>query len=94
MSPRSKRRKPRQRPQGFSTSTQRPLWELMFRSQGVSSKEKRQYFNQLSGIMILSVGIGCAAAGSTRFGVLGAIVGFVIGVAVMGKWVTKNRYFR
>lgn len=94
MGRRRKHRKKRNRPQGFSAPGQRQIWDFMFRSTGTKGKHKRQYFNQLSAIMVLSASIACCVVGFVWFGFLGAIVGFAIGATLMGNWVTKNRYYR
>jgi hypothetical protein len=92
----SRRRKGKkaQRPKGFSSSFLRPLSEIVPRGTGMRGRQKRQYFNELSGAMVFGAGVACAVGGFSLLGVPGAIIGTLCGAGLMSKYVVKNRYFR
>jgi hypothetical protein len=82
------------RAQGFSGSGQRQAWNLVTRGTGVRGREKRQFFNQISGIMVLSAAIAGAIFGYSLLGWLGAILGLVVAAGLMAQFVVRNRYYR
>ena len=61
---------------------------------GASGGEKRQFLNQISGIMVLSAGVAGAFVGYSVLGLVGAVVGFLVFAGLMGKFVVGGRYYR
>ena len=82
------------RAQGFSRPGQGQAWGLITRGAGIKGGEKRRFFNQLSGIMVLSAAVAGALFGYSLLGWLGGIIGLIVGAALMGKLVIRGRYFR
>src|SRR5438067_1535886 len=74
---RSKHRRGGKRNQGFSGPGQRHAWGLMARDAGIRGREKRDFFNQASGIMVLSAGVAGAIFGYSLLGWIGGIVGLM-----------------
>jgi hypothetical protein len=90
--PRNRRRSNRNK--GFSGPGQRHAWGLITRGAGIRGREKRRFFNQISGIMVLSAAVAGAVFGYSLFGWLGGITGLLVAAALMGKFVVRGRYFR
>ena len=55
---------------------------------------KRRFFNQISGIMVLSAAVAGALFGYSLLGLVGGIIGLIAAAALMGKFVVRGRYFR
>jgi hypothetical protein len=91
---RSRRRRRSKRAQGFNGPGQRHAWNLVTRGAGLRGREKRQFFNQISGIMALSATIAGAIFGYSLMGWLGAILGLVVAAGLMAKFLVSNRYYR
>lgn len=93
MSRRSRGRKA-QRPKGFSSGFLRPLSNIVPHGTGMQGKQKRRYFNTLSGAMVCGAGVAGAVGGFSLLGLPGAVVGTVCGAGLMSRYVIKNRFFR
>lgn len=82
------------RPQGFSGPEQRPVTDMLARGVGAQGRGKRQFFNQLSGIMVLSAAVAGAFLGYTWLGCFGAVIGLVVAGGAMSKFVVGQRFYR
>jgi hypothetical protein len=60
----------------------------------LQGSEKREFFNYISGSMILGCGFGGAMLGFAWFGVLGAVLGLGAGLAAGGSFAEKGRFYR
>lgn len=94
MATKRKRRRRGARKQGFSSPGERQMWDLAFGSDAPKGHAKREFFNEMSRMMVLSSAISLAVFCLVWFGVVGAILGFCAGAVLMGTWLTKNRYYR
>ena len=61
---------------------------------GLAGEEKRQYFNEVSGGVVLAAGIFGAGLGYTLLGWLGGALGLAAGIWAGGSYVEKQRYYR
>ena len=91
---RSRRRQSRNRSQGFSGSVQLLAWGPITRRAGIRGRRKRKFFNQVSVVMVLSVGMIGAAFGYSLLGWVGAILGFLVAAGFMNKFVIRKRFYR
>jgi len=91
---RHRRGKRNHRQQGFSGPKQRPVNNMLARAVGVRGRDKRHFFNQLAGSMVIGAGVAGAFLGYNWFGFFGAVFGLVVGVGAMSKFVVGRRYFR
>ena len=82
------------RQQGFSGPVQRKGWDPITRNAGMRGREKRQFFNQISHIMVLSAAVVGALLGFSFLGWVGAIIGLVVAAGLMAKFVVRGRYYR
>lgn len=94
MSRRRRRGGKNKRHRGFSGPGQRQAWEPILRGAGIGGREKRSFFNTVSGIMVLSAGVAGACFGYSLLGFFGAVVGFIVAAGLVGKFVKKGRYLR
>jgi hypothetical protein len=90
--PRKSRRS--NRTQGFSGPGQRQAWNVVTQSIGMKGREKRQFFNQISGVMVMSAAVVGALVGYSTLGWIGAILGLVVAAGLMAKFVIRGRYYR
>jgi len=44
--------------------------------------------------MVLSAGVAGAVLGYSALGWVGAVIGFAVGVVLVGKFVVRDRYYR
>ncbi len=79
----------RKRAAGFSESWLRPFIESTF-----GRKNKRRSLNQIATLVALCIGLLGGAIGGHLFGWTGAVLGFIVGCAAGGAYVTSNRYYR
>jgi hypothetical protein len=61
---------------------------------GLRGRAKRQFFNGIASWMILGFALGGAAAGFDQFGVLGAFIGFGLGLAAGSSFASGARFYR
>ena len=61
---------------------------------GLKGPQKKQYFNELSGWVILAAGVGGLLLGLACFGPLGAVMGLGAGVAAGSSFAESNRFYR
>ena len=91
------RRRPGRRPRsrsparGFTGPGGRQLFDAILPMQG---KERKQYFNGVSGWLVLGLGLGGAMVGYSWAGIVGAILGFGAGVTAGGTFVERQRFYR
>lgn len=67
---------------------------MLARGVGARGKDKRQLFNQFSGIMVVSAAVAGAFLGYSWFGFLGAVLGLIFAAAAMNNFVVRKRYYR
>lgn len=67
---------------------------MIFTGMGVSSKEKRRFFNQQAGVAALAIGMAVGLWGLQTFGIWGGVLCFGAGCYLGGVIVTKQRFFR
>jgi hypothetical protein len=84
--------RPQVRPSSFLDFGTRPLWDLI--APGMRGRERRQLFNRLSSWNVLGMGLLGGFMGWTAAGPVGAILGFVVAVAVLGHVLSKHRFYR
>lgn len=84
-----RRRGKRRRPQGFNEGPLRPFTNAFF-----GGKDKRRSLNHIAFSVAVGFGFLGGAIGLKMFGFLGAVIGFVLGCAAGGSFVTKRRYYR
>ena len=80
-----------QRPQGFTTPGMRQLFDAVLPMQG---KERKQFYNSASTGLVVGLGLGGAMIGGSWAGLVGAVIGFGIGVTAGGAFVEKQRFYR
>jgi hypothetical protein len=80
------------RPQGFTPSIYRPFYDLMM--PGLRGAEKRRFFNEISGGIVLVCVLFGALLGFHGLGVLGVILGLGVGLAAGSALVQKGRFYR
>ena len=76
---------------GFTGPGGRQLFDAILPMQG---QERKQYFNGVSGWLVLGLGLGGAIVGYTWAGVVGAVLGFGAGVTAGGTFVERQRFYR
>jgi hypothetical protein len=82
----------RPRPPGFTPTGVRTFYNVFM--PGLQGREKRQFFNQLAGGMVLVFALGGAMVGYAWFGLLGAFLGLGAGIAMGGATAEKGRFYR
>jgi hypothetical protein len=80
------------RPQGFTPPVFKTFYDLFM--PGLRGAEKKQFFNQISGGIVLSCALCGAILGYHGLGVLGGLVGLGAGMAAGSSLVQKQRFFR
>ena len=80
------------RPTGFTGPGFGQLHRWML--PGLEGAEKKRYFNEVSGGIVLAVGLGGLILGLALLGPIGAIVGLGAGVAAGGSLASSNRFYR
>jgi hypothetical protein len=80
------------RPQGFTPAGYRVLYDLMLRT--LQGREKRVFFNKVSGGMVIGFGLGGAVAGFAWAGVIGAVIGLAVGIGLGGWFAERYRFYR
>jgi hypothetical protein len=80
----------RKRPQGFSG----PITGLFTRPLGIAQGDKRQFFNDVSGAMVMSAAAVGAFTGFVWLGWIGGIIGFFVAGSLMAKFVVRGRFHR
>ena len=80
------------RPAGFTGAGFGQLHRWML--PGLEGAEKKGYFNELSGGIVLAVGLGGLLLGLALLGPIGAILGLGAGVAAGGSLASSNRFYR
>ena len=102
--PHRRRRRPGRRPphrfrgrspappaRGFTGPGFKQLYDLVLPWQG---RQRKAFFNKISGGLVLACGLGGAALGASGAGPLGAVLGFGLGIATGGVYVETRRCFR
>jgi hypothetical protein len=70
----------------------RHAWDRI--APGIRGRDRRQLFNRLSSGNVLGMGLLCGFMGASVAGPVGAIIGFVIGVALVDHVTRKHRLYR
>ena len=83
---------PGPRPRGFTGPGYRQVHALTL--PGLAGAEKRQYYNRLSGWVVLAAGIFGCGVGFACLGWVGGVLGLAAGFSVGGRHVEKQRYYR
>ncbi len=61
---------------------------------GLAGTEKRRFFNDVSGAVVLAAGLCGAGLGFACLGWMGGALGLVVGVSAGGSYVEKQRFYR
>jgi hypothetical protein len=61
---------------------------------GLRGSEKKRFFNEMSGWIVLACALVGAILGYNQLGVLGLILGLGVGLAAGSSLVAKERFFR
>jgi hypothetical protein len=77
---------------GFTGFGFRHAWNWIL--PGLEGPDKKQYFNNLSGGIILAGGLCGLLLGLACFGPIGAVLGLGFGVAAGGTFAKSNRFYR
>jgi hypothetical protein len=80
------------RPQGFTPPVFRPFYDLFM--PGLRGAEKKRFFNQISGWIVLSCAMSGAILGYNGLGVLGLLLGLGAGLAAGSSLVVNGRFHR
>ena len=83
---------PRPAPRGFTGPGYRQLYGWMM--PGLAGEEKRHFFNEVSGGVVLAAGVVGAGLGYGLLGWLGGALGLAAGISAGGSYVEKQRYYR
>lgn len=78
------------RPQGYSAPGLRSPYDLVL----LRGSARRMFFNALSKLTLVPVGLTAGTIGYGVAGPLGALVGLGVGLSVGGRYVERNRFFR
>jgi hypothetical protein len=79
-------------PQGFTPGGLRTFYKASMPT--LRGVEKREFFNQISGGMILGFAMGGAMLGYAWLGPLGVVFGLGAGIAAGGSIAEKGRFYR
>ena len=79
-------------PRGFTGPGFGQLYARMM--PGLAGAEKRQFFNEVSGGVVVAAGLIGAGLGFACLGWIGGILGLSLGITVGGSYVEKQRYYR
>ena len=80
------------RPAGFTGPGFRQAWSWLL--PGLGGADKKRYFNELSGVVILAAGVGGLVLGMAWLGPIGAILGLGAGIAAGGSFAGSGRFYR
>jgi hypothetical protein len=80
------------RPNSYQDFGLRHIYNLIM--PGVRGRDRRDFFNSVSVVTILGMGLFGALVGSGFAGAGGAIVGFLVAVGIMTHTMTRHRFLR
>jgi hypothetical protein len=80
------------RPQGFTPPVFKAFYDVFL--PGLRGAEKKRFFNEISGWLVLACALGGAVLGYDTLGVLGGLVGLGAGLAAGASLVREGRFFR
>jgi hypothetical protein len=80
------------RPPGFTPPVFRPFYDLFM--PGLRGAEKKRFFNQISGSIVLSCALSGAILGYHGLGVIGVLLGLGAGLAAGSSLVQKEGFYR
>jgi hypothetical protein len=78
-------------PRGFTGPGFKQLYDVFLPMRG---RERKAFFNQVSGGLVLGLGLGGALLGFSLLGLLGAPLGFAAGIAAGGACAEGQRFYR
>jgi len=79
-------------PRGFTGPGFSQLYGWMM--PGLAGAEKRLFFNEVSGAVVLAAGLCGAGLGFACLGWIGGALGLGVGIAAGGSFVEAGRYYR
>ena len=79
------------KPQGFTGPGMRQLFDAVLPMRG---KDRRQFFNQASTVLVVGLGVGGAVLGLSWAGPVRAVIGLGVGAAAGGSFVERQRFYR
>ncbi len=82
----------RSAPRGFTSPGYRQFYAWLM--PGLAGNEKRQFFNEVSGSVVLAAGLCGAGLGFACLGWVGGALGLGAGIAAGGSFVEAGRYYR
>ena len=77
---------------GFTGAGYRQLYGWLM--PGLAGEEKRHFFNEVSGGVVLAAGLIGAGVGFACLGWIGGVLGLVVGITAGGSYVEEQRYYR
>jgi hypothetical protein len=80
------------RPQGFTPAGLRTFYKVTMPD--LRGRQKRAFFNEISGWLIGGIALGGAMVGYAWLGPLGAIIGLGAGIAAGGSIAENGRFYR
>ncbi len=80
------------RPAGFTGLGFRQAWRWIL--PGLEGPDKKRYFNQMSGGIVLAAALCGLLLGLACFGPIGAVLGLGAGVAAGASFAESNRFYR
>jgi hypothetical protein len=80
------------RPRGFTPPVYKVIYDLLM--PGLHGAERKAFFNQVSGWIVLPFVLGGAVLGYQGLGVLGLILGLGAGLTAGSSFVDKQRFYR
>ncbi len=82
----------RSAPRGFTGPGFRQIYDWLM--PGLAGAEKRRFFNDVSGSVVLAAGLCGAGLGFACLGWIGVALGLGVGIAAGGSFVEAGRYHR
>ncbi len=79
-------------PRGFTGPGYNQLYSWMM--PGLARAEKREFFNEVSGAVVLAAALIGAGLGYICLGWIGAAMGLAAGISAGGSYVEKRRFYR
>jgi len=79
-------------PRGFTGPGFSQLYDWMM--PGLAGAEKRRFFNEVSGAVVLAAGVCGAGLGFACLGWIGGALGLGVGIAAGGSFVEGQRLYR
>jgi hypothetical protein len=79
-------------PQGFTPAGIRTFYNTFM--PGLQGGEKREFFNEIAGWMVIGFALGGAMMGYALFGLLGAFFGLGAGLMIGARFAEENRFYR